>query len=325
MSAWRTSLRVDPVPQLLKAPDPALVFFVRRDVLDEPQPEPHALWDLPEARRVLARQRTSGAWEYPKKGGALQPYNNFAVLETWRSLGILIDMYAFNRSHPAIERAADYLYSCQSPQGDLRGILGNQYMPYYHSAIMELLVKAGFANDRHVRRGLDWLLTMRQDDGGWIIPAQGVPASKKTHRFWRGAPLPPDRALPFSHLATGMVLRGLVAHPAYRARPEVRAAGMLLKGRMFEPDRYNDRRGREYWLKFGYPFWWPNILTVLEMLARLGVTSDDREVAKALAWFLDHQRADGLWDTGYGHGRRAARIEYWVALSICRVLRAYRV
>jgi len=164
---------------------------------------------------------------------------------------------------------------------------------------------------------------MRQDDGGWIIPAQAVPASKKTHRFWRGAPLPPDRTLPFSHLATGMVLRGLVTHPAYRARPEVRAACMLLKGRMFEPDRYNDRRGREYWLKFGYPFWWPNILTVLEMLARLGVTSDDREVAKALAWFLDHQRGDGLWDTGYGHGSRAARNEYWVALSICQVLRAF--
>ncbi len=157
-------------------------------------------------------------------------------------------------------------------------------MPYYHSVIMELLVMAGFADDRHVRRGLDWLLTMRQDDGGWIIPAQALPASKKTHRFWRGAPLPPDRALPFSHLATGMVLRGLVAHPAYRARPEVRAACMLLKGRMFEPDRYNDRRGSEYWLKFGYPFWWPNILTVLDLLAWVGVTADDREVAKALAW-----------------------------------------
>jgi hypothetical protein len=323
MSTWRTSLRYDPVPRLLNAPDPALIFFVRRDVLDEPQPEFRSLWDLPEAQRLLARQRQSGAWEYPKKGGALQPYNNFAVLETWRSLGILIDMYAYDRSHPAIEHAAAYLYSCQSPQGDLRGILGNQYMPYYHSAIMEILVKAGFADDRRVRRGLDWLLTMRQDDGGWIIPAQALPASKKTHRFWRGAPLPPDRALPFSHLATGMGLRGLVAHPAYRARPEVRAACMLLKSRMFEPDRYNDRRGREYWLKFQYPFWWPNILTVLEMVARLGVTSHDSEVAKALAWFLDNQRADGLWDTGYGHGSRAARMECWVALSICRVLRAF--
>jgi hypothetical protein len=231
-------------------------------------------------------------------------------------------MYALDRSHPAMKRAAAYLFSCQSPQGDLRGILGNQYMPYYHSVIMELLVVAGYAGDRHVRRGLDWLLSMRQDDGGWIVPTQAVPSSKRSHAFWRGAPLPPNRALPFSHMASGMALRALVAHPAYRTRPEVRAACMLLKGRMFEPDRYNDRRGREYWLKFQYPFWWPNILTVLDMLARVGVTSDDSQVATALTWFHDHQRADGMWDTGYGHGSRAARAEAWVALSVCRVLRA---
>jgi Squalene-hopene cyclase C-terminal domain len=323
MPIWKSFLRDDPLPRLLEADDPALTWHVRHDLLDERREARRRLWELPEPRQLLARQRSSGAWEYPKKGSARQPYNNFAVLETWRSLGVLVAMYAFDRSHPAIERAAAYLFTCQTREGDLRGILGNQYMPYYHSTIMELLVRAGFAHDEHVRRGLDWLLTVRQDDGGWIVPTQAVPASRRTHRYWRGAPLPPNRSLPFSHMATGMALRGLVAHPAYRRRREVRAACEILKARMFQPDRYGDRQGREYWLKFQYPFWWPNILTVLDMLHRVGFTAEDEHVQLALQWFATHQRRDGVWDTGYGHGRRAARTENWVALAVCRVLRAF--
>ncbi len=323
MIKWSSHLPYDPLPQLLDPNDPALDFHARRDLLDERRLARRRLWELPEPRLLLARQTASGAWEYPKKGSAREPYNNYAVLETWRSLNTLVMMFAFDRSHPAIERAAKYLFTCQSSQGDLRGILGNQHMPYYHSAILEVLVRSGFADDRRVRLGLDWLLTMRQNDGGWIIPTQAVPWSKRTHAFWRGAPRPPDRALSFSHMATAMVLRGLVAHSAYRRRREVQAACELLKARMFQPDRYGDRQGREYWVKFQYPFWWPNILTVLDLLHGAGFRAEDEHIRPALQWFAAHQRRDGVWDTGYGHGRRAARSERWVALAVCRVLRAY--
>ncbi len=323
MASWKSWLRYDPTPHLLGADDPALAFFVRRDLLGERPRGRRLLWDLPEVKSLLARQRPGGAWIYPKKGSAREPYNNFDLLETWRSLGVLVDMYGMDRSHPAIKHAAAYIFSCQTKPGDLRGILGNQHMPYYHSVIMERLVRAGFVRERAILRGLDWLLDVRQDDGGWIVPTQAVPWSKRTHSFWRGRPLPPDRSLPFSHMATSMALRGLVAHPAYRRRREVRAACEILKARMFQRDRYGDRQGREYWLKFGFPFWWPNILTVLDMLQRVGFAADDEHVHPALMWFLSHQLRDGLWDTGYGHGNRAARNERWVALAVCRVLRAY--
>ncbi|MGW8251358.1 MAG: prenyltransferase/squalene oxidase repeat-containing protein, partial [Anaerolineales bacterium] len=101
------------------------------------------------------------------------------------------------------------------------GILGNQYMPYYHGAILELLVKAGYGDDTRLVRGLDWLLTVRQEDGGWVVPAQLVPAREKTSQLWLGPALPPDRSKPSSHLATGMTLRAFVAHPAYRGRSDV--------------------------------------------------------------------------------------------------------
>lgn len=50
--------------------------------------------------------------------------------------------------------------------GDLRGIYGSQYSPNYTAAILELLIGAGLGDDPRVRRALEWLLAMRQADGG---------------------------------------------------------------------------------------------------------------------------------------------------------------
>jgi hypothetical protein len=73
----------------------------------------------------------------------------------------------------------------------------------------------------------------------------------------------------------GMVLRAFAAHPDYRQRPEVIAAGNCLKERLFEPDRYNDRKAPSYWLKFQFPFWWPNLLTALVTLSWLRFNRQD--------------------------------------------------
>ena len=163
----------------------------------------------------------------------------------------------------------------------------------------------------------------RQSDGGWIVPAQAVPPKQRPPEFWLGAPIPPDRSRPHAHLATGMVLRAFAAHPAYHQRPEVTAAAEALQSRFFKADKYNDRRAASYWLKFQYPFWWTSLLTALDTLSRLGFDCQDEGIAQGLNWFLTHQSTDGLWDTGYGAGRRAQENRYWVGLAACRVLKCF--
>ena len=176
-------------------------------------------------------------------------------------------------------------------------------MPYYHGAILELLIKAGYADDPRTEKGLQWLLSMRQEDGGWIIPAQLVPAKQKTSRLWHGPPVPPDRSRPHAHLATGMVLRAFAAHPDYRRRPEVITAGERLKERLFQADKYNDRKAPSYWLKFQFPFWWPSLVTALDSLSWLGFDRHDRTSPAAWTGYAENQSADGLWGTGYGYGQ----------------------
>jgi hypothetical protein len=323
MTGWFSPLPRDPVPHLLSASDPALTYFVRRDLLGEDPGPVSALWELPEVRKLLRQQQPNGSWRYPGGNPETTPGSNYAVLETYRNLRFLVEMYGFDRSHPALQAAAEYVFSCQTDEGDIRGILSNQYMPYYHAAILELLIKAGYADDRRVERGLAWLLAMRQDDGGWIVPMQAVPSWTRTRDIWPGPAVPPDRARPFSHLATGMVLRAFAAHPAYRRHPAALAAASLWKGRFFLADKYSDRQGPEYWLKFQYPFWWPSLLTALDTLCRMGFSADDEDVRRGLEWFSAHQEADGLWETGYGSGQGAQAMRRWVALAICRVLLAF--
>ena len=120
-----------------------------------------------------------------------------------------------------------------------------------------------------------------------------------------------------------MALRAFAAHPGYRRHPDVIAAGSCLKNRLFQADKFNDRKAPSYWLKFQFPFWWTSLLTALDTLSLLGFDRHDEHIARGLNWFLTHQSADGLWGTGYGSGSRAEGMRRWVGLAICRALKRY--
>jgi len=323
-AGWIVWLPINPITRLLSGDDAALAYYVRRDLMGETVPPVETLWELPAAAHLALKQQGNGSWRYPGKSYDPIVGTNYNLLETYRNLRILVEMYGFDRRHPVLQRASDYIFSCQTAEGDVRGILGNQYMPYYHGAILELLIKAGYGDDPRIGLGLEWLLSMRQADGGWIVPAQAVPAKEKTETFWLGVSLPPERSKPSSHLAMGMVLRALAAHPAYRQRGEVVAAANLLKNRLFQADRYNDRKAPSYWLKFQFPFWWTNLLTALDTLFWLGFRRDDKEIASGLAWYQGNQSSDGLWETGYGSGKGAEENRLWVGLAVCLMLKNYK-
>jgi hypothetical protein len=56
---------------------------------------------------------------------------------------------------------------------------------------------------------------MRQDDGGWAIPARTLGLSLNVMLTARET-VEPDRSRPSSHLITGIVVRALAAHPRDR-------------------------------------------------------------------------------------------------------------
>jgi hypothetical protein len=322
---WQKLLDTDPVPLLLDSGEKAIVHFTLRDLLKQSVPPVETIRDLHEAKKLLKNQQDDGSWDKPGKTEVYPPWH-YKLVETFKRFRILVERYGFTSEHRTVSQAAEYLFSCQTDSGDIRGFIGNQYATYYTGYVLSLLIKSGYARDSRVEKGMQWLLSMRQNDGGWTIPIL-------THQFDRDTgykltsqnmePVEPDREKPFSHNWTDMALRAFAAHPEYRKTKEARYAGELLKSTLFQPDYYASYQSPRYWTRF--VFWWPSLLTALESLYLLGFTADDEDIKAGLRWFIDNQQPDGLWKLE-SHKLASPRDwdeRLWLALSVCRLLKNY--
>jgi hypothetical protein len=336
---WLSKFKYDPIAPLLASGDAAVIWHVRRDLLNEKKEAGpvRALWDLPEVTKIIRKQQEDGSFPYPGKRHDVYPHYHYALLETWKQFRFLVDQYAFTKRHPACRRAAEFLFSCQTEAGDIRGMLANQYATYYSGAIMGLLIKAGYGRDPRVEKGLRWLLDMRQNDGGWTVPILTANLTKdEGYRLTseHAEPIEPDRTYPFSHNWTGMVIRAFAAHSKYRRLKAVRDAANLLKSRFFEKDSYTSYQSADYWTRFQYPFWWNHLVAALDSLSLIGIPRDDPDIQRGLTWLFDHQKPTGLWKHSYelkkkkkpGKGGKPAGVEQtelWITLAICRIVKRY--
>jgi len=318
---WTDELKINPLGILLSSINPALVYLVERDILGQEPGAIETLWGLPEPLQILKKQRVEVPGLYPGNRPGDEYGENYELLETWKILRVLVEMYGLNRKHPAIQRAAEFIFSCQTGEGDIRGILSNQYMPYYVGAIMEVLIKAGYAQDERIIKGLEWLLSMRQQDGGWIIPLQ-MYKMQECYRVFNLAPIQPEKECPFSHMASGMVIRAFAAHENYRKSAPAIQAGKLLKSRFFQKDCYTSRQSVDYWFKFQFPFWWTNLLTVMDSLMRMDFPAEDADISKGVDWFIQHQESSGAWQASYGKSQHYDS-DLWITYAICRVLKYF--
>jgi hypothetical protein len=295
---WLSELKADPVAALISTGDEIIIYFTRRDLLEEKVGRVDSIWSLPPPQKLLKGQLPDGSWTYQGTKKPVYPPHHYSLVETFKRFRVLVRRYGFDRQHEVLARAAEYLFSCQTVEGDIRGMIGNQYATYYTGEILSLLVKAGYQDDPRIEKGLQWLLSMRQDDGGWTIPIL-------THHFdgqtmyrltsQKCDPVLPDRGQPFSHNWTDMALRAFAAHDKYRQAPEVKEAAGLLKSRFFKPDVYTSYKSPKYWTTFR--FWWPNLLTALDSLSQLGFSRDDPDINYGLEWFPS-SRGESFWKTG---------------------------
>lgn len=314
-SGWLSGVDYNPLPVLLECPHPSIRYFTRRDLLASEAGDIEVLWELPEPVTLLKHQLQDGSWKYP---GPVRDFGeNYSLLETFRSLGILVEKYGFNRRHPSIPPAAEYLFAHQTDEGDIRGMFGTQYVPHYHAGMLELLCKAGYENDERVKRGIQWLLACRQDDGGWAFPIRTAKIAYYD-AVKKAEPIRTDPGKPFSHLMTGIALRAFAAHPEYRKHPAAIKAGELLASRFFQADKYVDRRTPDYWEKVTFPFWFTDIVSALDSLSLLGFTLENADIRNALEKISSRQQENGLFDFKLLKGKGENAPAYWICLAICR-------
>ena len=290
-----------------------------RDLKGKNPGRPTSLWELPPVVKILNKQQEDGSWKYPKMKEDPREISGYRQLETFRQLAILVEKYLLNKDHPSVQKAAEFLFSCHTDEGDFRGIYLDQYSPNYTAAFLEILIKAGFEMEPHVERGLKWLLSLRQDDGGWVIPL------RTEHLRWGevkalNEPVQPRREKASSHMVTGVVLRAFAVHPDYHRNSDILQAGELLASRIFKADNYTDRKAPDYWTRITFPFWFTDILSTLDSLSKLGFSSNQPNINEGIEWFVKQQKKDGSWSLHMLKGGGDTNYKYWISLVICRML-----
>ena len=114
MNKWKTLLNFDPIPPLVSMKSKALSYFIKKDLLEEDIGSIEQLWEINEAQQILKKQQENGSWEYPGGKKNLRSQENYDQLETYRQIGFLVELYGFNKTHPSIKNAAEYILSFQN-------------------------------------------------------------------------------------------------------------------------------------------------------------------------------------------------------------------
>ena len=302
------------IKTLLDTGNKAIIAFTKRDLLGE-EVDIKELWTLPRVKKIVRKQQQNGSWIYPNKKAVLRSPTNYNQYQTYKTMAELVEFYGMNKKHKALEKAAKYLFSFQTKEGEFRGMYGYQYSPNYSASITEFLIKAGYRGER-IEKSLNWLLKMRQDDGGWAIPLRTK--NEKLGALLKKETIEPDRTKPFSHMVTGIVLRPFSLIPNYRK--EVTDAGMSLANRIFTRDKYSDRKGVEYWTKFTYPYHWTDILSTIDTLTLLGLKKHPK-IEEIKQWFKKHKQENGTYLVRVMAGAKYKDVKYWITLRYLKVLK----
>lgn len=312
-------LKYSPIEALVNCNNEAIQTFTRHDILEE-NVSITSLWQLAIPQRILKKQESNGSWKCSKKRTSTFLQSTYDQYETFKQLAILVEMYGYNNSHPAIVKTAEYFFSLQTAEGDFRGIYGNQYTPNFSAAIAELLIKVGYEEDARIDKFFEWIISVRQSDGGWAIPFRtkgyGIGII-----YENSSTVQPDLLQPFSYMITGVVLRAFAAHPRYSKVKEAYEAGQLLLSCLFKKDNYPDRKEDIYWLRFSYPFDYTHLISALDSLSQFGFSTNDPKINDAIQWFISNQNQDGLWNFRIVRGSKKDNINLWLALSVCRIIK----
>jgi hypothetical protein len=318
------------LPLLLADPSPCLRWLVLRDLYCRPtdDPEFEELASLRESDPlvvdILALQDTDASWRpgalaIGRLGSSRTQMTAFALAR----LGYL----GFDHTHPAINRAAEYLFTQQQPDGswplgeDDALTDGSSELPIKERYSMIPLQTAfplrglaacGYATDPRAERAFDWLLAQRLPDGAWPT---GIAAG--VYGYVAGY-----RRLAHSRWGcrsnTTGVLICLALHPERCTSEPARRAIDLLLGR---ETRETYALGVEVArlvgaeLPRGYFTYFArfDLALVLYLCGRVGISKEDPRVTDLSSFISSLQGEYGLWEY-----RDRPQVSRWLTFDLLR-------
>jgi hypothetical protein len=330
---------------LLEDNNPSVRFFALRDLCQVHE----RAKDIRAARQQIARschavrlwrtQQSTGYWEDADK-----PYVPKYKASYWQ---IMICGYlGLDKADARVAKACEHIFSFQHPEGGFTGTSEEQakdsYAYYVKKGknmppqdqwvaqqvfegqmscltgnVVAALQRLGYASDSRVKRALDWLISVQNEDGGWLCPYWHAHI-KDTHGCFYGTlwPLEACAEVPFK-----------TQTPSIKQAIE-KGAEFLLMHRLYKADHHGFKVINRSWLQLTFPWFYRySILRALDVLTALGYTRDTR-LMDAVNAVLRKRRRDGTWPlestpTGriYLNFGSKGQANKWITLVALRVLK----
>jgi hypothetical protein len=321
------------LPLLLADPSACLRWLVLRDLFGRQagDPELAGLAGLreqdPQVTELLGLQEPDGSW----RSGVLAAAGRTGSRTMMTAFALArLGYWGFDAAHPAVSRAAEYLFARQQQDGswplseEAALTDGNSELPLKERYSMIPLQTAfplrglaacGYATDARAERAYQWLLEQRLPDGAWPTGVAagvygGVAGYRKlAHSRWG------------CRSNTTGALICLALHPQRRAsEPARRALHLLLERETRELTSLGLEVARlvtaepprgffTYFARF-------DLALLLDLCGRVGISPDEPRVADLLEFIHAQQGKYGLWQAP--DWPQAAR---WLTFDLLRSLR----
>ena len=307
-------------PLLLSDPSPNLRYLVLKHLLDEPD-EAKELENLrhqdPIIKHLLTSQNPDGSWSPDSITGNAPQGKIQTTAQALTRLGYM------ELDHPAVAKAAEYLYSQQEKDGswplgnykvDSDGADGYDVMSLQTSLPLRGLVTAGYAEDPRSEQAFDWLLEQQLPDGAWPTGVAG-----EVYGYVAGY-----RRLPHSRWGcrsnTTAAVTCLSMHPERRNSNEARRGMGHLLGREtreryylgFEIARIVGAEPSTGFITYYARF---DVAHILKLLTHVGASTSDQRVDDLVNFIKNQQNEYGFWEYTQPQASR------WITYDVLRTLK----
>jgi hypothetical protein len=312
MSDWSKILKRDSVEWLLERTNPSIRYFTLRDICGKSEDDPQvmvtrqAISESKIVKGIFQKQKPQGYWEDP-----LNPYHPKYKSSYWQIM--LLGQLGIDKTNERTKKACEYIFQFQLEDGGFSSYTEETASKEYallmqkgkklpsqdewvSSKIFEhqyscltgnmtaALVRIGYSNDSRVRRALEWLVKIQNEDGGWLCPYWKAHIRDK-HGCFYGSICPLEA---FSEIQKEYWSKGI-------QRAVERGAEFLLMHHLFKADHHDYKAINKSWLKLGFPwFYGYNILRGIDVLTKLGFKDDER-LKDAVEILMQKQQQNGTW------------------------------
>jgi len=349
MRSWQEILKTNPIEWLLKEENPSVRYFTLRDLSDRREDDRElqaAKAAIPTSKlitEIFSKQKPKGYWEEPAN-----PYHPKYKSTYWTIM--LLGQLGIDRSDERVRNACEYVFRFQSDEGSFSSYTPERALEEYEwlrgkgkslpspsefasSLVFEhqyscltgnmtaSLIRLGYKDDPRVKKALEWLVKIQNNDGGWLCPYWKAHV-KDTHSCFYGTICPLEA---FSEVPEVKRTKDMM-------KTIENGVEFMLMHRLFKADHHGFKIIRSDWLKFGFPlFYRYDILRGLLVMTKLGYNpTKDERLNDAVEVLLQKRCSDGTWILeSTPSGRMQTNIEVrgkpskWITLNALRVLKCH--